>query len=60
MSVSCPARAVGNFLCLPAGEAYPDRETVYFRALCLQRDNQYLIRWEVQEIVYLVVYLVSP
>jgi hypothetical protein len=50
MSVSCLARAAGKVSCLPAGEAYPGRKTVSFCALCIGRDKQYLVRWELLEI----------
>jgi hypothetical protein len=40
MSFSCPASAVGNFSCLPAREAYPSREKVSFRVLCIRRDKK--------------------
>jgi hypothetical protein len=39
------ASAAGNFLCLPAGEAYPGWKIVSFRVLCVGRNNQYIVQW---------------
>jgi hypothetical protein len=36
---ACPARAAGNFSCVPVGEAYPGRRSVYFYDLCDKRNN---------------------
>jgi hypothetical protein len=58
--IACLARAAGYFTCLPVGEAYPGRRSVSFCVLCTERENQYLVGWEVREIARLVVYPVMP
>jgi hypothetical protein len=58
--IACLARAAGNFLCLPVGEAYPDLRSISFCVMCVGRDNQYLVQWEVREIARSVAYPVRP
>jgi hypothetical protein len=43
---------------IPFGEAYPGRRSASFCVLFAGRKNQYLVEWEVREIVQSVAYLV--